>query len=141
VAKPNENNGGDSAALASIEQDVLIVDDDARAAGALAMLLTQAGYRTSVAHNGHDAMCHAKGQPISAAIVDVHLPDLNGLVLSMNLRELLGNAAPIFVVSGDTSMETINSLSHVGATYFFAKPLSPAHVIERLRDCLPKAEG
>jgi DNA-binding response OmpR family regulator len=115
---------------------ILIVDDDPLTAKALAAILAEAGFRTTVLHTGREALRFAKHERVAAAIVDVHLPDLNGLVLSMSLREELGSAVPIFVVSGDTSMETINSLPHVGVTHFFAKPMSPPYVVERLRACL-----
>jgi DNA-binding response OmpR family regulator len=116
--------------------DILIVDDDRPTARALASILTDAGFHSTVLHTGLEAMRHCKREHVSAAIIDVHLPDLNGLVLSRHLRERLGDSAPIFVVSGDTSMETINSLPHVGATHFFAKPMSPAYLIEQLKESL-----
>jgi DNA-binding response OmpR family regulator len=140
VKKTKADAAHDSDASTSKEPGVLIVDDDQRTARALAVFLGEAGFRTTVLHTGKDALRHVKSDSVCAAIVDVHLPDLNGLVLSMSLREQLGAMAPIFVVSGDTSMETINSLPHVGATHFFAKPMSPAYLIERLKDCLAKAE-
>ena len=135
---PRESASGASA-LAGHE--IMIVDDDQRTAGALAAILAEAGFRTTVLHTGLEALRHAKSAPVSAAIIDVHLPDLNGLILSKNLREKLGAAVPIFVVSGDTSMETINSLSLVGATHFFAKPMSPAYLVEQLKEAFRKAEG
>jgi DNA-binding response OmpR family regulator len=141
VKKDEADAGRESVAVASAEYDVLIVDDDQRTACALAHLLADAGFAAAVLHTGKEAMRHVETERVSAAIVDVHLPDLNGLVLSMSLREKLGPKVPIFVVSGDTSMETINSLPHVGATHFFAKPLSPGYLIERLRASLSKAEG
>lgn len=116
--------------------DILIVDDDRSTARALAAILIDAGFHPTVLHTGLEALRHCKNEHVSAAIVDVHLPDLSGLVLSKNLRERLGEKVPIFVVSGDTSMETINSLPLVGATHFFAKPMTPAYVIERLRESL-----
>jgi DNA-binding response OmpR family regulator len=136
VNQSNANADGNFAAVASAEHDVLIVDDDRGTARALAALLTEAGFRTAVLHTGKEAIRHAGAEHVSAVIVDVHLPDLNGLVLSVNLREQLGLAVPIFIVSGDTSMETINSLPFVGATHFFAKPMNPSFVIERLRESL-----
>ena len=74
-------------------------------------------------------------------MVDVHLPDMNGLILSQKLREQLGPEAPIIVLSGDTSMETLNSLSLVGATYFFSKPVNSEQLLDRIRRCLPKWSG
>ena len=49
-------------------------------------------------------------------------------------REILGPDTPIIVLSGDTSMPTLNSLPHVGATYFFSKPVNAAHLLERLKE-------
>jgi DNA-binding response OmpR family regulator len=117
---------------------VLIVDDDAVLCDGLSVLLTDHGYRTAVAPTGAAAIDHARrGPPPGAAVVDIHLPDINGLVLSQRLREHLGSAAPIIVLSGDTSMEVLNSLPHMGATYFFGKPVHPETLLERLARLLP----
>jgi CheY-like chemotaxis protein len=72
-------------------------------------------------------------------MVDIHLPDLNGLVITRKLCDQLGPRVPIIVVSGDTSMETLNSLAHVGATYFLSKPTSPAVLLQILGDCIGDA--
>ena len=69
-------------------------------------------------------------------MVDIHLPDLNGLVITQKLRDQLGPRVPIIIVSGDTSMETLNSLAHVGATYFLSKPTSPSVLLQMLGDCI-----
>jgi DNA-binding response OmpR family regulator len=120
---------------------ILVVEDHRIIADAMARVLRNDGYAPTVWHNGTEALDWvqslngAKGS-IAAAILDIHLPDLHGLVLSSKLRELLGPTVPIIVVSGDTSMENLRSLPHVGATYFFPKPLNPAKLLERLRECL-----
>ena len=67
-------------------------------------------------------------------MIDIHLPDISGLVLSTKLREKYGPDLPIIIVSGDTSMEMIRSLPHVGATYFFPKPINAEYLLERLRE-------
>jgi DNA-binding response OmpR family regulator len=119
---------------------VLIVDDDRALRDGLSALLADCGYRAAVAPTGTAALEYARrGPPPAAAVVDIHLPDINGLVLSQRLREHLGPAAPVIVLSGDTSMEVLNSLPHVGATYFFGKPLHPERLLERLAQLLPRA--
>ena len=117
---------------------ILIVDDDRHTAKALGALLIDEGFHPTVYFSGSDAMRNLDGQTFDAVLVDVHLPDMNGLVLSQRLRDRLGPTVPIVVVSGDTSMETLNSLSHVGATYFLAKPMSPQLLLERLHTHLGK---
>ncbi len=62
-----------------------------------------------------------------------NFPDISGLIVTQKLRERMGPKAPIILLSGDRSMETLNSLPHVGATDFFSKPVNSSQLIERLR--------
>jgi DNA-binding response OmpR family regulator len=117
---------------------VLVVDDNQPTARALATLLNAANYDAAVSYRGGDALERAREGPFAAAIVDIHLPDISGLVVSQKLRELFGPDVPIIVLSGDTSMQMLNSLSHVGATYFFSKPVNSQYLIERMREWVPQ---
>jgi DNA-binding response OmpR family regulator len=113
---------------------VIVVDDSPLTAQSLARLLDASGYAPVVFSTGHSALDYAAANPPSAAaVVDVHLPDINGLVLSQKLRDRLGPDAPIIVLSGDTSMETLKSLPYVGATYFFSKPVNSGQLIDKLK--------
>jgi DNA-binding response OmpR family regulator len=118
---------------------ILIVDDNPAVTKALSLLLQGAGYDPIACACGAEALQYADGNTPAAAVVDIHLPDINGLILSRTLRERFGPTTPIIVVSGDTSMETIKSLTHVGATYFFSKPLNSGYLIERLKELLTAA--
>jgi DNA-binding response OmpR family regulator len=120
---------------------VLVVDDNQPTARALSTLLKAANYDVAVSYRGADAVDRARASSFSAAIVDIHLPDISGLVVSQKLRELLGPDVPIIVLSGDTSMQMLNSLPHVGATYFFSKPVNSHQLIERLREWVPQPVG
>jgi DNA-binding response OmpR family regulator len=111
------------------------VDDNQSVAKALSQFIGRAGFDAIPCYSGGDAISFAEQHaPPAAAVVDVHLPDINGLVLAQKLRTLFGPTTPIIVVSGDTSMETLKSLSHVGAAHFFPKPLNPAALVERLKE-------
>jgi len=114
-------------------RSILIVDDNVAIAGALARILGAANFATHVYFRGNDALASAQNTAFDGAVIDIHLPDINGLVLSKKLRELWGPAKPIIVLSGDNSMEVINSLPHVGATHFFSKPVSANRLLEHLK--------
>ena len=116
---------------------VLVVDDSPPTARALARILANAGYRSTVAHSGSEALDHAQRLDFAAAVVDIHLGDMNGLVVAQKLRERIGPSGTIIILSGDTSLETLNSLPHVGATYFFSKPVSATKLLERLKEWVP----
>ena len=120
---------------------VLIVDDNEPTAAALAKILGNASFNTAVSYRGADAVAYAQKNPVSAAVVDIHLPDLSGLVVTQKLREHLGPATPIVILSGDTSMEMLNALPHVGATYFFSKPVNSSQLVEKMREWVSAANG
>ena len=113
---------------------VLVVEDNFGVANALANVIRKAGFAATACHSGSDALEYLRGANPQAAVLDIHLPDINGLVLASKLRDRLGDAVPIIIVSGDTSMETIKSLPHVGATYFFSKPVNPNVLVDRLKE-------
>lgn len=72
------------------------------------------------------------GRTIVGAIVDVHLPDGDGIDLTQALRQCLGQSIPIVIVSGDTSMDTLRRLQDAGADRFVGKPMS----LDALREAL-----
>lgn len=117
---------------------ILIVEDNEVVARALAKILGEEGYETEVFQTGRGALDYMERQlPMKGAIVDIHLPDVSGLVVSSKLREGYGMERPIIVVSGDTSIENIKSLADVGATYFISKPFKPELLLERVKALAP----
>ena len=115
---------------------VLVVDDNEPTAQALGKIFGVNGFNPVVVNRGGDALSYAEGHSIDAAVVDLHLPDLSGLVVTQKLRERLGAETPIIILSGDTSMEMLNALRHVGATYFFSKPVNSTQLVEHVKQSL-----
>ena len=103
--------------------DLLIVDDNSHVVKALSTLAQRAGFTPITCKSGSEALEYASKTTPAAAVVDIHLPDLNGLIVAQKLRDRFGPVTPIIIVSGDTSMETINSLPHVGDS-LPSKPVS-----------------
>ncbi len=112
---------------------ILVVDDDPLVVKAMRNILQNEGFETLGCLTGAEAMELADGT-VSAAVVDIHLPDMNGLDLSRKLRATLRAEVPIVILSGDNSMETIRALPDAGATYFFAKPVNTGMLISRLKE-------
>ncbi|MGN6505472.1 MAG: response regulator transcription factor [Tepidisphaeraceae bacterium] len=114
---------------------ILVIEDEPALSAVVARFLKQVGYHTVVKHTGASALEYVKTHTPDAVITDVHLPDFNGLVLTQKFRLQFGDTMPIIVLSGDTSMEVLKTLPHVGATYFFNKPFNPEVLLERLAAC------
>jgi CheY-like chemotaxis protein len=136
VKASDANSVGSSAPSKDGALRVIIVDDNQGTTNALSKLVRKAGFEPTGYLSGQDALDALDGSPDgvpSAAVVDIHLPDINGLVLAQKLRERFGPTTPIIVVSGDTSMATLRSLSLIGATYFFPKPMNSAALVDQLK--------
>lgn len=125
---------------------ILIVDDERHARQAMQKFLERDGWTSigfGAASEVHtwltDPKSGARGQcsetdrhPIRGAIIDVHLPDGDGIELTRALRRQLGQAVPIVIISGDTSMKTLRRLRDAGANRFVGKPMS----LQALREAL-----
>ena len=99
--------------------------------------LQSIGYTPTLCRDGAAALAVAETIEPDAIVTDIHLPDISGLVLSQKFREKFGPDTPIIVLSGDTSTEVLKSLTHVGATYFFNKPVN----LELLKNHLAESVG
>lgn len=115
-------------------REILVVDDNVNVSRALGDLLFRAGFAPTVCTRGTDAMDYLANGPPVGAIIDIHLPDVSGLVISQYLREKYGPEIPIIVLSGDSSMGNLNALPDVGATYFYSKPVRGSALVDRIRE-------
>ena len=141
TAEPTTTNSAPAPSPAGPPGGVLVVEDHFGVANALASVIRKAGFDATACHSGSDALAHCRVSKPLATVLDIHLPDINGLVLAHKLRERLGGEMPIIIVSGDTSMETIKSLPHVGATHFFSKPVNANVLVERLKELVARRQG
>ena len=116
--------------------DILIVDDDPDIAQALLDFLEHDGYRVDLAGTGSEALARSREQSYSAVILDLGLPDLDGLVV---LRKLLDQdpKLPVIVLTAYTTSEKTSGAVAQGAFALLTKPYNR----EQLRGTLSRAIG
>ncbi len=118
---------------------ILIVEDDKTLSRIIRDLLETNGYVTDAAHDissGHDK---AVNQTYDALLLDVMLPDGNGMELCSQLRNE-GVHAPIIMLTGRSStQDTIGGLDS-GADDYIVKPFKPSELIARLRAVLRRPQ-
>ena len=99
---------------------VLIVEDDDTTRFAMTEILVQEGYLVLTAATGHDAlgMLHQPLAPIDVVLLDVHLPDVNGIELCTRLRELYPHL-PVIVCTGEAEPADwmIEKIDPIGNTH------------------------
>ncbi|MET0810474.1 MAG: response regulator transcription factor [Thermoleophilaceae bacterium] len=113
---------------------VLVVDDERQILRALRVLLREAGFDVATAENAQDALDSVAVKPPDAAILDLILPDGNGIEITSSIREW--SDMPIIVLSavGDEA-EKVRALD-AGADDYVTKPFGPEELIARLRAAL-----
>ena len=111
---------------------VLLVDDDPEICQFLAMLLELEGFAPISAMRAEEALAIAAREPPAAVLLDVAMPDVDGLELCRRLRAG-GLTAPILVVSARPGQELLRRAAQAGADEFIRKPFDNAELVERLR--------
>jgi DNA-binding response OmpR family regulator len=112
---------------------VLVVEDCPDSGAAVVRVLKKHGLDAVHVTTARAAMQWLSLHRPAVVLVDVHLPDLNGLILTSQIRQVCGSDLPILVISGDTRLETINALPHVGGTLFVGKPVNATRLAEQVR--------
>jgi len=116
---------------------VLVCDDEGQILRALRVILRDAGYEALPASSGEEALDVAAVSPPDAAIIDLVLPDIDGVEVCRRLREW--TEVPIIVLSavGDEDAK-VRALA-AGADDYVTKPFGPRELIARLQAVLRRA--
>jgi DNA-binding response OmpR family regulator len=105
-----------------ISAHVLLVEDHEDTAWPLAMLLELDGYQVSVAGGLEDAVCLCEAAKPDVLLVDVELPDGDGLDLLARVRQAC--RAPAIVFSGHVTPDLRERARHVGFRDYLVKPVT-----------------
>ncbi len=116
---------------------VLVVDDEPQIVRALKVVLREAGFEAVPAETGSQALDLAAVRPPEAAIVDLVLPDIDGIALTRKLREW--SEMPILVLSAVGEEEQKVRALEAGADDYITKPFGTRELVARLHAALRRA--
>ena len=116
---------------------VLVCDDEPQILRALKVILRDAGYEAVTASTGEEALDRAAVKPPAAAILDLMLPDVDGVELTRRLREW--SPMPILVLSAVGEEDRKVEALAAGADDYVTKPFGPRELIARLEAALRRA--
>ncbi len=111
---------------------VLLVDDDPEICRFLGMLLEIEGYAPRIATGAAEALAACERERPAAILVDIAMPDMDGLQLCRAIRQR-GHTCPILVVSARPGHELTRKALESGADEFIRKPFDNAYLLSRLR--------
>jgi two-component system response regulator MprA len=119
---------------------ILVVDDDRAVRDALRRALTLGGYEVALADGGQRALELVIQEIPDAVVLDVGMPDIDGLEVCRRLR-LLGNRVPILILTArDAVADRIDGLD-VGADDYMIKPFDVGELKARLRALMRRTGG
>ena len=116
---------------------ILVCDDEPQILRALRVVLREAGYEAIPAATAEEALDRAAVRPPDAAIVDLVLPDGDGIDVTSRLREW--SEMPIIVLSAVGDEEEKVRALEAGADDYVTKPFGPRELVARLEAALRRA--
>jgi len=117
-----------------VSAQVLVVDDEPAILRAVGAALRTRGYTVHSATNGAEALDYAVRHPLDVIVLDLGLPDIDGIEICRRLREW--STTPIIVLTVEDAEERKVTALDAGADDFVTKPFSMPELLARVRVAL-----
>jgi two-component system chemotaxis response regulator CheY len=114
---------------------IMIVDDSLFMRNLLSKLLAKNGYDTILAENGHIAVNSYRKDRPDAVLMDITMPQKDGLEALTEIREFDSKAKVIMLTALDQELAATRAI-HLGAKDFLVKPVPPNRVLTALKRAL-----
>ena len=119
------------------KESILIVDDDESICKTLGLIFSKKGYETETVGTGREALEKVQGGFFNVTLLDIKLPDVEGVKLLPPLKEMHPGMA-VLLVTAYASMETAIQALNGGASAYITKPLDMDEVLANVRETLEK---
>ena len=108
---------------------VLVVDDEPDIRELVKEILEDEGYEVTLAHDGDSAREALRARRPDLILLDIWMPDIDGITLLKEWSEGAGRPCPVIIMSGHGTVETAVEATRLGAYDFLEKPLSMAKLL------------
>ena len=116
------------------EHTILVCDDDKAIVEALAIYLSQEGYLVAKAYNGKEALKTLSNQEVHLILMDVMMPELDGLAATLKIRE--EKNIPIIILSAKSECTDKITGLQFGADDYVTKPFNALELMARVKSQL-----
>jgi DNA-binding response OmpR family regulator len=121
------------------EATILVVDDEPSIGEVVSIYLRRAGYQVLVAHDGQAALEAVEKQPPDLVVLDLMLPQVDGLQITRRLRAQ-GDTPIIMLTARREEADRIAGLE-MGADDYVVKPFSPQELVSRVKAVLRRTRA
>lgn len=119
---------------------VLIVDDEPAVAEVVSLYLKKEGYLVKTAHDGRMALAKLEEPVPTLVVLDIMLPEIDGLTVLSEIRERCPDTAVIMLTAKRQEVDKIYGLE-LGADDYMVKPFSPAELVARVKAILRRVQS
>jgi len=119
------------------KESILIVDDDESTRRSLSLIFRKKGYETEMAGTGREAIEKAQKTFFNAALLDIRLPDTDGISLLASLKGIHPDMVVIMITAYAALENAVQALNE-GATAYIMKPLDMDEVLAKVGESLEK---
>ena len=113
---------------------ILVCDDDREIVDAIQIYLEQEGLQVLKAYDGNQAIAMIKKHEVHLLIMDIMMPNLDGIRATLKIRE--NNSLPIIILSAKTEDSDKILGLNIGADDYVAKPFNPLELVARVKSQL-----
>jgi DNA-binding response OmpR family regulator len=121
-------------------QTILVADDELHIVRVVRGYLEKAGYRVLSASNGKDALFVARHEKPDLVVLDLQMPEMDGLEFTRRVRAEMPDIAIIMLTARVEETDRIVGLE-LGADDYVAKPFSPRELVARVRAVLRRSQA
>lgn len=122
------------------ETHILLIDDDAAMIQMVEDILALTSCRLHAFMDYRDGLRQAMTNPPDLILLDVHMPEINGLDLLHQFRKMKStHKTPIVMVTGDSHLETVQKAKDIGISAYVLKPFKPVAFIQTLEKVLQRS--
>ena len=119
----------------------LVADDDTNTCLSICSMLEDIGMRDEWCTSGKEAViraeaAHKKGDPFKVYIIDWIMPDMNGIETTRRIRKVIGDDAPIIILTAYDWSDVEEEAREAGVTAFVSKPMFPSDLPRVLHKCI-----
>ncbi|MCM3744595.1 response regulator transcription factor [Sporosarcina luteola] len=111
---------------------ILIIEDDNKIARIIQLELEYEGYDVSIAHTGREGMALIEKEKIDLVILDVMIPELNGMEVLRRIRQANNEIIVIMLTARSSVFDKVNGLD-LGANDYITKPFEIEELLARIR--------
>lgn len=124
--------------LGGVGMHILLVEDDEAILEGLAFCLKKEDFQVNCAHNGNEALNIFSVNDFDLLILDIGLPDIQGIKLYKMLKEIK-DVPTIFLTANDSELSVVEALDS-GADDYVTKPFKTRELISRIRSVLRRVK-